>query len=452
MPSSSDFNLNPEIQVYKIPNSRVLQNFTQTQVVSLGNNTNYGSLVNNQIQNTQDIYNPKTNLFNPLFTTTHNESISQHKLPYYVDCSNVPNSNLHLVQQNVSNELSRVNSNTLQNTFTNNRFYDTNIFTTSTSTLKDDALPFLSQQFVEDFFSELENTNTRNISKQTSNPTSKTVYSNFGYNQYEQNNKESLQVNNNLNQNVLNNGLSQENIFQYPNRNSLLNLEQLCNKTFTNTYNNELNSYKPDIQAHQIKKSKQKSLTKSIPISVSNTQSTVNNSKFNKLKNLITSENNTQNQKNSKIDIVDESTDSETDYFFSNEDLKEYLPQKISYSKIFNNNENQEFLQKVKELGINKPVILNENQQKLVDIIGKKMFPKKFQPDLFNKNAPLQAIDFMKSQLYRYGIFLLDETRIPLSYIAMLIPDYVRIEENDSNDLVEYKIKEFINLKIQYID
>ena len=149
-------------------------------------------------------------------------------------------------------------------------------------------------------------------------------------------------------------------------------------------------------------------------------------------------------------DEKDQSNTETRNCFFTSEDLKKYMPKEIYDRNINNDEANLKFLEKIKELNLDQEPILDEVQQEMISIIGKKIFPKKFKPYLFRLNQN-DHLDFIHSQLYLYRRFIIDSHVKGTCNIPVLIPNYICIDKNDSLDVIKQKIEALMDLKIYYI-
>ena len=149
--------------------------------------------------------------------------------------------------------------------------------------------------------------------------------------------------------------------------------------------------------------------------------------------------------------VEDAVNENKLEDFFTNDDLKKYLLQSVSNPYIYTDKENKIFLENIKPLFNTDNIILNNTQQKMVDILGTKSFPKKFKPHMFYRDALRYKLNLMDKQLFKYKQYLLDNDTRRIYSIPVLIPGYLRILPDDSKALVEFKMRELKNLKINYI-
>ena len=136
--------------------------------------------------------------------------------------------------------------------------------------------------------------------------------------------------------------------------------------------------------------------------------------------------------------------------FFTNEYLQQYLIKDKYNENIHNSKEDKLLLEQIKKYLNIDHILLNETQKKMIDIIGTKVFPRKFKPYMFNTNCSEYKISFMYLQASKYRKLISQETK-SLHSIPVFIPNYLRIHKDDSAALVEFKIQALMNLKINYV-
>ena len=135
--------------------------------------------------------------------------------------------------------------------------------------------------------------------------------------------------------------------------------------------------------------------------------------------------------------------------FLSVEKVQNYLPEKIVYSKISNKKANEIFTKKSSEL-YSENITTNKQQDELIKIMGKQVFARKFKPQMFDKNLG-EDDNFILSQMRNYLHIIMDYRIKQASYAPILIPDFFRIKKDDSDFIVDYKIKSLKSAKVNYI-